>query len=95
MRAESKVAQMMQINEDNAKVAHGYSKSAVESKQKHKLASIMCSDEIEETSSKRDLRIINREIEPKSFIKNKIIIDYVIKYADTKEIEESHIAPLN
>ena len=52
-RLNSKVAQIIQINEDNARLSYGYSESILTTQRKYKPNVIMWSDEIQEKLNRR------------------------------------------
>ena len=92
---QSKVAKIIQINEDNARLSYGYSKSIVESKKIHKPKKVIWCDEIQDKLERRRLRIDNRINEAKWISKNLTIMDYAIKYVDSQGLKEEILAPIN
>ena len=94
-RARSKVAKIIQINEDNARMSYGYSASIIETSRKWKPNNVIWSDEIQEMLNRRQLKVMNRANEPKWITKNKTIMDYVKMYVKMNQISELCIAPIN
>ena len=94
-RLNSKVAQIIQINEDNARISYGYSESILETQRKYKPNVIMWSDEIQEKLNRRQLKVENRMNEPKWFTINKTIMDYAIQYITSNGLKEEILAPIN
>ena len=64
-RADDRIAKVIQINEDNARIQYGYSKSLMDVDRKVKPNKIIWSDKIQQKLSRRNLEIINRLEEPK------------------------------
>jgi len=68
-------------------VQYGYSNSPIDINRIEKPDNITWSDEIQEKITRRGLKIENRINEPKWFIRNKTIMDMVVKY-----IQETNVA---
>jgi len=94
-RMKSKVSEIIQINEDNARVSYGYSTSIIETERKDKPNEITWNDEIQVKLNRRNLRLENRTNEPKWISKNKTIMDYAVRYKELEGIESDIIAPIN
>jgi len=94
-RMNSKVAKIIQINEDNARLSYGYSRSVLETKRSHKPKQVIWSDEIQAKLDRRRLKIENRLNERTWISKNLTIMDYAIKYVDSQRLKEEILAPIN
>ena len=94
-RARSKVAKIMKINEDNARMSYGYSASIIETSRKWKPNQITWSDETQDMLNRRQLEVINRSNEPRLITKNKTIMDYARTFVKTNKISELCVAPIN
>ena len=80
MRANDRIRKVIQINEDNARLQYGYSKSIIDTDKQEKINKVIWSDEIKMKLSKRNIEITNRRNEPELMLKNSIIIDKVVTY---------------
>ena len=94
-RMNSKVSEIMQINEDNARVSYGYSKGVLETDRKIKPNQITWSDEIQVKLNRRSLKIENRRNEPEWISKNMTIMDYASQYIEVEGLNNKRIAPIN
>jgi len=94
-RAKTKIANMIQINENNARLSYGYRNSILEIDRKWKPNQISWSDEIQQKLQKRNMELINRQNEPKWFTVNKTIMDYAQQYKHLKNLSEICLASMN
>ena len=94
-RMQSKVAKIIQINEDNARLSYGYSRSVLETKRIHKPEKVIWCNEIQAKLDRRRLSMENRINEVKWISTNLTIMDYAIKYVDRQRLNENILAPIN
>ena len=94
-RANDRIGKAIQINEDNARIQYGYSKSIVEVDQNMKPNKVIWSDEVQQKLSRQKLVIINRIDEPKWVSKNKTIMDMVVEYVKETKDNSKVISILN
>ena len=84
-RADSKVAKMIQMNEENTRISYGHSASVIETERKYKPNNVTWSDETQEKLQRRQLEMINKTNESRWFTKNDAIMDYVVKRIKIKK----------
>ena len=79
----------------NAQFQYGFSGNIFKVTKEYKAKNKISSDEVANRLAKRDIRILN--IDQTTYIrtKNKIIMDYVAEYVESKEMKEKLVAPLN
>jgi len=94
-RARTRISNMIQINEDNARLSYGYANSILETDRSWKPNQISWSDEIQQKLQKRNMELINRQNEPKWFTVNKTIMDYAQQYVKQNQLSDISIASMN
>ena len=94
-RYKSELATIIRINEENARVFYGYSKSIMEVERRYKPEKIIWSDEIQDILGKRNLQMINCVQEKKWISKNKTIMDYAIEYVEQNELTMKYTEAIN
>ena len=94
-RQEDVVSKKMVINERNIAWQHGYSKGILEISRDHKPKKVMWSDDVSCMMQKRDIKIVNVDKIEGVDARNETIMDLVVKYVKTKELDSEVISALN
>ena len=94
-RHEDIIANQLEVNERNVAFQYGYNKNVLEVKRKLKPNQITWSDEIGERLESRNVVFVNANLTQCIRTKNKAMMDLAAAHAESKNMSEKIIAPIN